>query len=247
MIKNTIIIVCIVIGLAACKSEKTESADTEVATEVVEEATEATGDWIVLFDGKNTDGWRAYNAEEFPGNWTLEDGALKALGTGGNSDIGGDIIFGDREFENFELELEWKISEGGNSGIFYHVKEGYDAPYFNAPEYQVLDDEGFPDPLEEYQKAAADYGMYVPNNKKSLNPAGEWNTSKIVFTPELVEYWLNGEVVVSFVPWSEDWNKRVSEGKWKDFPDYGSFKSGYIGLQDHGDVTWYRNIRIKEL
>jgi hypothetical protein len=247
MTRNFVLIACIALGFTACKSDKSEDSETTGTEAAAEVPNQEAGEWIVLFDGENTDGWRGYNAEDFPGNWTVEDGALKALGTGGNSDIGGDIIFGGQEFENFELELEWKISEGGNSGIFYHVKEGYDAPYFNAPEYQVLDDEGFPDPLEEYQKAGADYAMYVPNEKKSLNPAGEWNTTRIIFTPEKVEYWLNGEAVVSFVPWSEEWNRRVNEGKWKDFPDYGSFKSGYIGLQDHGDVAWFRNIRVKKL
>ena len=239
---------------AAVACQKSEKAAEETATEAMEATPEASAeeDWIVLFDGTNADGWRSYNSDEsgLPGNWVIEDGMLKSLGTGGNTDIGGDIVYADREFGNFELSLEWKISEGGNSGIFYHVKEGeqYAAPYENAPEYQVLDDIGFADPLEEYQKVGADYGMYVPDpEKKIVKPAGEWNTTRIIFTPDQVEYWLNGEKVVSFVPWSDDWKSRKESGKWNDFPDYGKYESGLFGLQDHGDVTWYRNIKVREL
>lgn len=229
------------------KSTETEAAE-EVVEEVAEEASAGESEWIVIFDGLTATGWRSFNGGDLPDNWIVEDGTLKSLGTGG--DIGGDIVYGAREFENFELEVEWKISEGGNSGIFYHVKEGeqYDAPYQNAPEYQVLDDIGFPEPLEEWQKLGADYGMYVPDaEKKIVKPAGEWNTTKIVFTPDQVEYWLNGEMLLSFEPWSEEWNQRVAEGKWKDYPDYGSNREGYFGLQDHGNVAWYRNMRVREL
>lgn len=235
------------ICMAACTGKATEDADSqEEVTE--EEVEEETSDWIVLFDGLSTTGWRSFNGESLPDNWIIEEGSLKSLGTGG--DIGGDIVYGAREFENFELSLEWKISEGGNSGIFYHVKEGeqYSAAYENAPEYQVLDDIGFPEPLEDWQKVGADYGMYVPDpDKKVVKPAGEWNTSRIVFTPKQVEYWLNGVKLLSFEPWSADWNERVNTGKWAEYADYGSFRSGYFGLQDHGNVAWYRNIKVREL
>lgn len=200
--------------------------------------------WIILFDGKNTDGWRIYNGKNFPKSWTVEDGCLKSLGTGG------DIIYGAREFENFELELEWKISKGGNSGIFYHAQEGkqYQSPYENAPEYQIIDDIAFPHPLEDWQKVGADYAMYPRDMTKDVvKKHGEWNSTKIVFSPRKVEHWLNGEKIVEFVPWSEDWQNRKMSSKWKDFPDYGKAKKGFIGMQDHADEVWYRNIRIREL
>lgn len=204
-------------------------------------------DWITLFDGTTTKGWRGYNQETLPKTWIIEEGSLKSLGKGG--DLGGDIIYGAQEFDNFELQLEWKIAEGGNSGIFYHVKEGdnYTAAYENAPEYQVIDDQGFESPLEDWQSVGADYAMYTPVKDKVVKPHGEWNTSKIIFTPTKAEHWLNGKKVLNFVPWSEDWKKRKAEGKWKDFPDYGMAKSGYIGLQDHGSFIWYKNIKIKPL
>jgi hypothetical protein len=90
--------------------------------------------------------------------------------------------------------------------------------------------------------------MYpADDSQKQLNPAGEWNSTRIIFTPEKVEYWLNEKKLVSFVPWSDDWYKRKNSGKWKDHPDYGKFKSGYIGLQDHSSPIWFRNIKIKKL
>ena len=204
-------------------------------------------EWITLFDGTSTEGWRGFNSSSLPENWVIEDGALKSLGTGG--DIGGDIVYGAREFDNFELSLEWKISEGGNSGIFYHVVEGekYKAPYETGPEYQVLDDLGFPDPLEDSQKLGSDYAMYIADPEKKIKPAGEWNSSRIVFTEEKAEYWLNGEKTVEFVPWSEEWTKRRNSGKWDEYPDYGLARTGLIGIQDHGSFIWYKNIRIKDL
>ena len=204
-------------------------------------------EWQILFDGSSTDGWRGYNKESLPSGWVIEDGTLKALGQGG--DIGGDIVYGAEAFENFELSLEWKIAEGGNSGLFYHVLEGeqYAAPYQNAPEYQLIDDIGYPDPLQPWQSVGADYAMYDPAPDKKVRPSGEWNQTRILFTTEKVEYWLNGVKTVEFVPWSDDWNTKRMAGKWKDYPDYGKAKSGYIGLQDHGGVTWFRNVKIRKL
>jgi hypothetical protein len=226
---------------ASCSS----TSDKEKATEA--EAIEPVEEWIWLFDGESTDGWRGFNSEGLPEGWVLEEGTLKSLGQGG--DIGGDIVYGNKEFENFELHMEWKISTAGNSGIFYHVQEGekYHAPYENAPEYQLIDDIGFPDPLEGWQKLAADYAMYAAPEDKPIKPAGEWNTSRIIFTPEKVSYFLNDVKVVEFVPWSDDWHERRMQGKWKDSNDYGKAKTGFIGLQDHGSFIWFKNIKIKEL
>ena len=136
--------------------------------------------------------------------------------------------------------------------MFYHLKEGYDGPSEIAPEYQLLDDLGWEAinnaTLQEWQKTAADYAMHIPdNNVKITKPAGEWNTTRIIFTPELVEHWLNGQKLLSFVPWSEDWYEKKNSDKWKTSPDYGKFKTGFIGLQDHASPIWFRNIKIKKL
>lgn len=237
------IIATILFTMTSCK-DKPKKENTESTAAVPEPVSE----WVYLFNGTDTDGWRGYNSDSLPGTWVVEEGTLKSLGAGG--DIGGDIVYGKQSFENFELSLEWKISEGGNSGVFYHVQEGeqYTSPYQNAPEYQLIDDLGFPQPLEDWQSLGADYAMYAADaEQKIVKAAGEWNTSRIIFTPEKTEYWLNGNKVVSFVPWSEDWMKRKETGKWKDYPDYGMHKKGLIGLQDHGSFIWFRDIKIREL
>lgn len=239
---NYFLSLLLIITLISCKEN--QKKEVEKTTENKPEASE----WITLFDGTSTDGWRGFNQDSLPANWIIEDGTLKSEGKGG--DIGGDIVYGKESFENFELTLEWKISDGGNSGIFYHVHEGeqYKAPYEDAPEYQLIDDINFPEPLEDWQKVGADYAMYPPDTiQKIVKKAGEWNTSRILFTPEKAEYWLNGNKVVSFVPYSEDWEKRRNSGKWKDYPDYGKYKSGLIGLQDHGSFIWFKNIKIRKL
>jgi len=240
--KTIVSIVVVTSLLTSSCAKKTEEITENLLTE-----NEIQEGWQLLFDGKATPGWRGFNGQEPLSGWVAEDGCLKSLGKGG--DIGGDIVYDKEEFENFELVLEWKLSQGGNSGIFYHVREGkqYNAAYENAPEYQVIDDIGFPEKLEPWQSVGADYAMYFPDTARIVKPAGEWNESRIRFTPERVEYWLNGTSTLSFVPWSDDWNKRRLSGKWKDYPDYGQAKTGYIGLQDHGSVILYRNIKIKKL
>ncbi|MGB0633935.1 MAG: 3-keto-disaccharide hydrolase, partial [Flavobacteriaceae bacterium] len=194
-----------------------------------------------LFDGETTDGWRAYNGETIPDKWAAVDGNLTfdtELKLEEEWSGGGDIIYHKEQFEYFELYLEWKLPKGGNSGVFYHVQEGYNAPYEISPEYQILDDDGWEEinnaKLESWQKSGADYAMHEPNiDNKSLNPAGEWNSSRIIYTKEKAEHWLNGKLLLSFVPYSEDWYSKRNSGKWDDFPDYGKFKNGYIALQDH--------------
>ncbi len=232
--------------LASCKN--TPKTGTENSKEENAKVTESPeNEWKYLFDGESTEGWRGFNENELPESWVVEEGALKSLGKGG--DIGGDIVYGSEIFGEFELYLEWKISEGGNSGIFYHVVEGekYDAAYNSAPEYQLIDQIGFPVKLEPWQSIGADYGMYNPDYEGAINIVGDWNTSRILFSKEKVTYWLNGKKTVEFVPWSEDWNKRKNDGKWKDYPDYGKAESGLIGLQDHGSFIWFRNIKIRKL
>ena len=233
--------------LSACQSGSKQKAQ---ATQEAQEP-----EWQYLFDGTSIEGWRAYNGETMPPGWVIEDGTL-TFDTEARLEAdwqgGRDIIYAAEEFDNFELYLEWKIPAGGNSGVFYHTKEGYSSPYEVSPEYQLLDDLGWEEinnaKLQEWQKTAADYAMYTPDlEQKIVKAAGEWNTTRIVFTPEKAEHWLNGKLVVSFVPWSDDWNERKAAGKWKDFPDYGKFKTGYIGLQDHDSPLWFRNIKIRRL
>ena len=235
---NLLLIAAVLIFISSCSSDNKLTASEEK------------DGWVLLFDGKTTDGWHNWNEDHISG-WLVEDGCLLGQGLGG--DIGGDII-SDREYENFHLKWEWKLGDHGNSGVMYHVIEDpkYNAAYETGPEYQMIEDddfrdeEGNPYPLEEWQKTGADYAMYLASDQKKVN-VRDWNSSEIIFTPEKAEYWLNGVKVVEFVPWSDDWYERRNSGKWDDYPDYGLAKKGKICLQDHGSKVWFRNIKIKEL
>jgi 3-keto-disaccharide hydrolase len=204
-------------------------------------------DWISLFDGKTLKGWHGYNKKGAVTSWAAQDGVLACLGTAKNA-AGGDIVT-DRKFANFDLKWEWKVDKGSNSGVMYHVLEGkkWHSPYETGPEYQILDDTGFPEKIEDWQKAGADYAMHIPNGQKPIVVSGEWYTSEIIFNHGHVEHWMNGKKILEFEAWSKDWNDKKSGGKWKDYPDYGNAKTGEIALQDHGDKAYYRNIMIKEL
>ena len=257
-------LVALILTLSACQTERqTEASAANAETQAT------TDDWIYLFDGTSTEGWRAYNGDSLPPGWIIEDEVLTfdtELGLEQDYQGGKDIIYGAEAFDNFELYLEWKIPEGGNSGIFYHLKEGYDAPSGVSPEYQLIDDENYtkihditdynlslgntdkPEELKPLQQTGSDYAMHPADPaQKTLHPTGEWNSSKIIFTTEKVEHWLNGKKLLSFVPWDEAWYEKKHSGKWKNSPDYGKFKSGFIGLQDHSSPIWFRNIKIKEL
>lgn len=205
--------------------------------------------WKLLFDGKTTNGWRGYKMAEIPSAWNAVDGTLSSVGKGDGSDIGGDII-SIANYENFDLKLDWKLAPEGNSGILYHVIEGpeLESTYYSGPEYQLIDDIGFPGGVTPLNSTGADYAMTpADTTQKVLNPVGTWNSSRIVFDKGKVTHYLNGKKIVEFTVWTDEWNWKVSKGKWKNFPAYGKAKSGYIGLQDHGSKVWFKNIRIKEL
>lgn len=212
-----------------------------------EDAAQNKGKWISLFDGKSLKGWHGFNKKGTVKNWDIEEGALVCLGAAKDAH-GGDIV-SDISFDNFELKWDWKIDKGGNSGVMYHVIEGdkYKAPYETGPEYQMIDDIDFPEKLEDWQKTGADYAMNLTNSNKKLKPVGEWNSSKIIFNKGHVEHWLNGAKIVEFTAWNATWNKEKTEGKWKDYPDYGLAKKGLIALQDHGNKAYFKNIMIKRL
>ncbi|MCD7976531.1 MAG: DUF1080 domain-containing protein [Tannerellaceae bacterium] len=203
--------------------------------------------WELLFDGKTLNGWRDYNGTSLTEPWHVVNGCIQAKGEGSD---GSGYIVSDKEFENFELYWEWKLSKGGNSGMLYHVVERpqYKVPYVTDPEYQLIDDVNFPEPLEDWQKMGVDYAMYLPDQAKmNVNPYGEWNNSKIVFDNGHVEHWLNGQKILEFEAWSDDWHARKNSGKWADAPEYGLAKKGVLCLQDHGYPASFRNIKIKEL
>lgn len=214
--------------------------------------TETDEGWVLLFDGENTDHWRGYNRENFPEKgWVAEDGTLHVLGSGkGEAGSGGDIITRN-QYKNFELSLEWKVSEGGNSGIFYLAREKADQPIWkSAPEMQILDNAKHPDAslgVEGNRAAGALYDL-IPAKPQNARPAGEWNHVKILVFKGTVVHWMNGENVLEYHLWTPDWETMVGNSKFKDYEDFvNTAEEGYIGLQDHGDDVWFRNIKIREL
>ncbi|MBN1927328.1 MAG: DUF1080 domain-containing protein [Prolixibacteraceae bacterium] len=211
--------------------------------------------WQLLFNGETTEGWRSYGKETFPTGWIIDDGALMCKGSGrgeAGAVEGGDIIY-DKMFSNFHLKLEWKISEGGNSGIFYLGQElpEYDFIWKTAPEMQVLDNEKHPDALlgkDGNRKAGSLYDL-IPAVPQNANPAGEWNAVEIICYKGTVVHKMNGETVLEYHLWTPEWNELVAGSKFPELnPTWADVASeGYIGLQDHGDDVWFRNIKIKEL
>lgn len=184
--------------------------------------------------------WRGYKTDTIPGAWTFADGVLsKARPVA-------DIVT-KNQYANFELELEWKIGEAGNAGIFYRGTEEYDHIYWTAPEYQLLDNIKAADNKTPLTRAAAAYGLYPPPDGH-VKPVGEWNVTKIVVNGAHVEHWLNGTKVVEYELWSDDWKAKVKASKFNAWPNYGLAKKGYIALQgDHRGELSFRNIRIREL
>jgi hypothetical protein len=197
-----------------------------------------------LFNGKNLDGWRFYKDKENNSWEVAADGSLHCKPFDGNEKRANLITT--EQYENFELNWEWKISAQGNSGVMFRVTEEYDEPYLSGPEYQLLDDVGYPGKIEDWQKTGADYAMYTPSAAKPKSVGG-WNSSKIVVKLNHVEYWLNDAKVVEYELGSEDWQKRKATSKWNEAVGYGAAKKGYICLQDHGGEVWFKNISIAKL
>ena len=196
--------------------------------------------WVNLFDGKTLAGWKSYSGKPIGSQWVVEDGALHLTGGGG-----GDLVT-DKEFQDFELQFQWKVSPGANSGVMYRVRLGDKAPYLSGPEYQVLDDSKHRDGGNPKTSAAALYGLIAGSNRE-LKPVGEWNSSTIVLKGNHVEHWLNGRKVVETDIGTDGWNSMIADSKFKDWKQFGGSKKGLICLQDHGDKVWFRDLKIREL
>jgi hypothetical protein len=201
--------------------------------------------WVLLFDGKAINQWRGFKKDQVPDSWQVEDGAIALTGKGG-----GDLIT-KNQYENYEFSVDWKISEGGNSGIIYNVSEDpqYKATYHTGPEMQVLDNDRHPDAKmgkNGNRQAGANYDL-IPLSTPAVKPVGQWNTAKVVVNKGHVEHWLNGKKVVAYQLGSPEWEALVKGSKFASMPGYGRIKKGHIALQDHGDKVWYKNIKIRPL
>jgi Domain of Unknown Function (DUF1080) len=222
----------------------TVPANTEAMNNTLSSEESAAG-WKLLFDGNSLNGWRTYQNKKSD-SWSVQDGVLHCKGSETDkSDLRSDLITND-QFENFELSLDWKIAPKGNSGLMYMVTEGSKAAYMTGPEYQLIDDIGFPEKLEDWQKTGANYAMEAAP-EATPNAVGSWNNTRVIVNRGHVEHWLNGKKVVEYELWSDKWKADKAKGKWKDTPEYGMSKKGHIALQDHGSEAWFKNIKIKGL
>jgi hypothetical protein len=200
--------------------------------------------WVLLFDGKSTAGWRTY--KNLPDNsWEVVDGQLHCKSDAEGATQRADLVT-KNSYNSFEIQVDWKIEKGSNSGLLYHVLETRKEAYETGPEYQMIDDLGYNGKLENWQKSGADYAMHPPSAPMS-KPAGEYNHTLLVVEGSHTTHWLNGKIVADFYAWTPEWDKLKADGKWKDYPDYGISKTGLIDLQNHGGGIWIKNVKIRKL
>ena len=228
---------------ATTSSEKKSIARNNQQQNLLSDAEKNDG-WVSLFDGKTTNGWHTYNKEKAGSAWQVDDGTLHLNPA---SKDGGDIVTS-KEYSNFDLKAEWKISPKGNSGIIFLVKEDpkYEASYHTGMEMQVLDNDGHPDGKIKKHRAGDLYDL-IACSKETVKPVGEWNQVEIIVNNGDLKLFLNGYNVVHTTLWDDAWKQLVAGSKFKQWPEFATFKSGRIDLQDHGNEVWFRNIKIKSL
>lgn len=228
------------------KENPAETSDTDLKDARSSLRNEEKSDgWVTLFDGTSMQHWRGFKKDSVPAAWTIEDNAIVLTGKGG-----GDLISREK-YENFELMLDWKISEGGNSGLFFNVSEDpkFDYTWQTGPEMQIIDNEKHPDAKQGKNKnrqAGTNYDLH-PLAQQAVNPVGEYNTVRLIVNKGHVVHFLNGKKVVEYTLLSPQWESIVKESKFAEMEDYGRYPSGHIALQDHGDKVWFRNIKIRPL
>lgn len=240
--KQLIVLLSAIVFLSACGPKKTETTTTESFNQLTEQ--QKTEGWKLLFDGQTLNGWKIFKAKEND-TWEVKDGLLHCKAVSDSSSKRADLMTADM-YQNFELAFDWKIPAGANSGVMFRVTEEFDVPYASGPEYQLIDDAGYPGGVKEVNQTASNYDVQAGENRK-VSPIGEWNTAKIVVNGNHVEHWLNGTMVVEYEIGSDDWKTRVAGSKWKEYPGYAMSATGYIDLQDHGHEVWFRNVMIKVL
>ena len=245
-------ILMMAVFMIACNDNSIEEK-TEVKTETATENPLLTADeqkegWQLLFDGSSTDGWHSYGGGPVGYAWKVVDGTLHFDGPLKKDTLAQDII-SNEEFENFDLKLEWKVDTNGNSGIMFYVNEDtskFEKPYWTGPEMQVLDNNGHPDAKITKHRAGDLYDL-ISSSKETVKPALEWNQAEIKAVNGKLDFYLNGENIVSTTMWDDNWNKMIAGSKFRQWPGFGTFKKGRICLQDHGDKVWFRNIKIRKL
>lgn len=241
MIYKQPLLMAAVAVLLSCSSQNKTTMQTSESNNA------AANGWTPLFDGKTTQGWHSYNKTGVGGAWKAENGVLHFDASAKKAgQQGGDIVT-DQEFDNFHLKLEWKISPGGNSGVIFYTKEDsqYGAMWHTGPEMQILDNTAHSDAKIIKHRAGDLYDLITA--KEAVKPVGEWNLAEIVANNGKLDFYLNGQHTLSTTMWDEAWRQMIAGSKFKDMAAFGTIKKGKIGLQDHGDDVWFRNIVIKRL
>ncbi len=254
--KTTVLSLCMLLLLGAACKEKAKGDKTKTQQDAqMQQASEETGamtdPWELLFDGTSMDAWKGYLEAEVPSPWKIEDGAMVFYPPANGPEGESYNLVSRKAYTSFVLSLEWKISEGGNSGVFWGIVEDpkYNQPYETGPEIQVLDNERHPDAANgDTHQAGALYDMVAPQSDVT-KPAGEWNLCEITvdYEAERGKVVLNGTEILSFPLGNEAWDAMVAASKFKGWEGFGKSRTGKIGLQDHGDIVAYRNIKIKSL
>ena len=247
-----LLLIIMAIGIS-CKEKKSNAevdADPMAKNEKLASAP-TQEEWVVLFDGTSFDGWKGYNQETVPDTWKIEDGAMVFYPPQNKPEGESYNLVSAKDYTNFVLSLEWRISEAGNSGIFWGIKEDdkFGQPYETGPEIQVLDNEKHPDARNgTTHQAGSLYDMVAPS-RDVTKPVGEWNTCVITIDHNSNQgsVSLNGVEIVNFPLANEAWNEMVSKSKFDGWEGFGKYTTGKIGVQDHGDIVAFRNIKIKEL
>ena len=244
--KNVFTMLFLTVVIFGCK--KVNQEEKPKANDGIVTKKEAISDWIILFDGTSYDNWRGYLTDDMYSEWTIEDSAMVFT----PSEEGGRNIITKDTYTNFVLSLEWKISEGGNSGVFWSVFEDpkYNEAYQTGPEIQVLDNERHPDAKAnpKFHQAGALYDLVQPE-QDVCKPAGEWNLCVLSINHKTNQgsVTLNGTEIVKFPVHGEEWDALVDNSKFKGWEGFGEHQTGHIGLQDHSDKVWFKNIKIKNL
>ena len=238
--RRNALIACSVLLLFAChnKTANKGGGNTEMGNN--------SSDWQQLFDGQTLKGWHKYGGGPVGAAWTVADNSIHLDAS--IKDQGGDIVT-DEEYENFDLKLDWKIDIGGNSGIIFYIYEDkakYEWPWQTGPEMQVLDNERHPD-AKIIKHRAGDLYDLISSSKETVKPALEWNTLEIKALNGKLDLYLNGTNVVSTTMWDDNWKQLIAGSKFKNMKEFGTIRKGRIGLQDHGNNVWFRNIRIQRL
>ncbi len=206
---------------------------------------EESAGWRLLFDGRTTTGWRGYKSTTMPSSWKVENGSL--LSRPAEGDSRSDIVTLD-QYGDFELSFEWKMTQGGNSGVMYRATEDGENVWETGPEYQILDNKGHMDGLNPLASAGACYAVFAPA-RDVTRPVGQWNLTRIIARGKHVEHWMNGEKLLEYEIDSDVWRAHVKTSKYfltaYGQGNWGLALRGHIALQDYGGAIEYRNIKIR--